>query len=161
MKINKTHLIVLNLLFVLVSCTDKKKELEYLICKDDIQYWNYEWPRDRAEYYGFTFSFDKDGNVVKYSYNKEKNERRLFWDIQDPNNNKWNITEDSIFSFMGGSDKILKITPDTIYAINLKTKKKVSYIRVKGDLHIIKEKPSFESVNKNGDTLKKPFSSDF
>ncbi|MEN2487941.1 hypothetical protein AAYQ05_09100 [Flavobacterium sp. B11] len=127
--------IILSLL-ISIGCTNKQKELEYLICKDSIQYWNYEWPRDRAEYYGFTFSFDKQGNVLKYSFNKEKNERRLFTDIQ--NDNKWSITKDSILSFMGGNKKIVKITPDTIYAINLKTKEKVSFIRVKGNLNIKK-----------------------
>lgn len=58
------NVLVLSLL-ISIGCTNKQKELEYLICKDSIQYWNYEWPRDRAQYYGFTFNLSKNGNYKK------------------------------------------------------------------------------------------------
>lgn len=92
---------LLLILFIMSGCTNKQEELSYLICKDSIQYWNYEWPRERAEYYGFTFGFDKNGTVKKYSYNKEKNKRWFFGDNRDPYNNKWSVTKDSIFKVMG------------------------------------------------------------
>lgn len=154
MKKNKIIYFIISCL-ILLSCSDNQKKLKYLICKNDIQYWKYEWPRKRAEYYGFTFSFDKNGNVVKYSFNKVRNERWIFSDNLNPEINKWSVTEDSIFSNMGSSNKIIKYTEDTIYTIDINTHTRESYIRVKGDLHIMKG-PSFEVVNKKGDTLQKP-----
>ena len=84
LKINMKRILVL-VLCISFGCANKQKELEHLICRDSVQYWNYEWPRKRAEYYGFTFSFDKNGELIKYSYSKVKNKRWKFWDIQDPN----------------------------------------------------------------------------
>ncbi|WP_281631308.1 hypothetical protein [Flavobacterium luteolum] len=130
--------IILSLL-ISIGCTNKQKELEYLICKDSIQYWNYEWPRYRAQYYGFTFSFDKNGNSKKYSFGKTKNKRWEFWDIPDPSINRWSISKDSILSVMGDKQKITRYTEDTIHAINLTDKTKVYYVRVKGNLNIDKE----------------------
>lgn len=127
--------IILSLL-ISFGCTNKQKELKYLICKDSIQYWNYEWPRDRAQYYGFTFSLDKEGNSKKYSFSKKQNKRCEFWDIPDPSVNRWSVSGDSILSIMGVKKKIIRYTEDTIYAINLEDKTKVYYIRVKGDLNI-------------------------
>lgn len=125
-------------LFISFGCTNKQKELENLICKDSIQYWNYEWPRERAKYYGFTFSFDKSGELKKYSFNKVKNRRTLFWDIQDPDINKWSVTKDSILKIMGDKEKIIRYTEDTIYVVDIKYNIKSYYIREKGDLHIEK-----------------------
>lgn len=127
--------IILSLL-ISFGCTNKQKELEYLMCKDSIQFWNYEWPRDRAQYYGFTFSLDKKGNSKKYSFSKVKNKRWEFWDIPDPSVNRWSVSKDSILSIMGVKKKIIRYTEDTIYAINLEDKTKVYYVRVKGDLNI-------------------------
>ncbi|MHA3789522.1 hypothetical protein ACX0HA_15025 [Flavobacterium hauense] len=130
------------------ACSPKENNLKYLICKDSIQYWNYEWPRVRSEYYGFTFSFDKNGKVVKYSYDKEKNIRRLFTDGIDMSKEKWSISEDSIFKFMKDSEKIIKFNEDTIFAIDLLTKQKVYYVRVKGDLNIVPN-PVFKARDKD------------
>ncbi|WP_374173591.1 hypothetical protein [Flavobacterium tructae] len=126
------------ILLILIGCTNKQKELEYLICKDSIQYWNYEWPRDRAQYYGFTFSLSKDGKLKKYSYDKIKNRRSFFWDIQDPDISKWSVSKDSVLTVMGDKDKIIKYTDDTIYVISLQNKTKSYYVRVKEDLNISK-----------------------
>ena len=131
--------ILVLVLCVSFGCANKQKELEYLICRDSIQYWNYEWPRERAVYYGFTFSFDKTSKLVKYSYSKTKNRRWKFWDIQDPDINKWSVTKDSILKIMGDKEKIIRYTADTIYTMSLKYKVKSYYVRVKGDLNIEKE----------------------
>lgn len=130
--------IILSLL-ISFSCTNKQKELEYLMCKDSIQYWNYEWPRERAQYYGFTFSLDKDGNLKKYSFDKVENKRRYFWDIPDPSASRWSVSKDSILNIMGDKEKITRYTEDTIYTISLEDKTKSYYIRVKGNLNIDKE----------------------
>tara|TARA_B100001105_G_scaffold253107_1_gene246004 strand:- start:992 stop:1471 length:480 start_codon:yes stop_codon:yes gene_type:complete len=128
---------IILLTILCVGCKNTERELQYLICKDSIQYWNYEWPRDRADKFGFTFSFDKEGNVLKYSYNKQTNRRSLFSDhpVLDPSM-KWNVSADSIFNLMGSSKKIVKYNQDTIYAIDLRTKQKIFYVRVKEALNI-------------------------
>ncbi len=126
-------------LFISIGCTNKQKELQYLICKDSIQYWNYEWPRDRAQYYGFTFSLDKNGDLKKYSYSKVQNKRWEFWDIPDPSVERWSVSKDSILSIMGDKEKITRYTEDTIYTISLEDKTKSYYVRVKGNLNIDKK----------------------
>lgn len=123
-------------LFIIFSCTNKQNELKYLLCKDSIQYWNYEWPRYRADYYGFTFILDKNGDVKKYSFDKVENKRRYFWDIPDPSINRWSVSKDSILSIMGVKEKIFRFTEDTIYTVNIKDKSKGYYVRVKGNLNI-------------------------
>lgn len=131
--------ILIVILLTSIGCGNKQKELEYLICKDSVQYWNYEWPRDRAQYYGFTFSLSKNGKLRKYSYDKVKNRRSVFWDIQDPDISKWSVSKDSVLTVMGDKDKIIKYTDDTIYVIGLQNKTKSYYVRVKGDLNISKD----------------------
>jgi len=123
-------------LFIFFSCANKQNELQFLLCKDSVQYWNYEWPRYRAEYYGFTFSLDKNGDVKKYSFDKVENKRRYFWDIPDPSINRWSVSKDSILSIMGVKEKIIRYTEDTIYTVNIKDKSKGYYVRVKGNLNI-------------------------
>lgn len=141
------------ILFVLLclSCTNKKQELEYLICRDSIQFWNYEWPRDRSEFYGFTFSFDNEGNVIKYSYNKITNKRRVFTDHPRRFTNTWNVTKDSLFTFFQSTEKIVRYTDDTIFVVYPETKEKAYYVRVKGKLNIQKttevEKNELDTTN--------------
>jgi hypothetical protein len=130
---------IILLVLICLGCTNKKQELEYLICKDSIQYWNYEWTRDRAEFYGFTFSFDNKGNAVKYSYNKTKNERRIFTDHPRQFKKKWYVTNDSLFTFFDSTKKIIRYTEDTIFVIYPETKEKGYYVRVKGKLNIRKD----------------------
>lgn len=119
------------------GCNNKQRELEYLICRDSIQYWNIEWPRDRAEYYGFTFSFDKKGNVVKYSYNKTNKFRFVFTDHPRMFKKTWNVTDDSIFTVFETPRKIIRYTDDTIFVLNPETNTKSYYVRVKGKLNIL------------------------
>lgn len=78
----KSISIFIILLFVLFSCNSLKKENELsdLLSGKDFQYWDYEWPRNDADQHGFTFKFEKNGNLTKYSYNKAKNQRRIFSD---------------------------------------------------------------------------------
>jgi hypothetical protein len=130
--------IILLLVLLCFGCANPKKDLEYLICKDSIQYWNYEWPHYRSQFYGFTFSFNKNGKLLKYSFNKETNVRRFFGD-EDFGYGNWNVTKDSILTFMGAREKIVSYSEDTIHAIKMETGEKISYIRVnKKELNIEK-----------------------
>ncbi|NRS90001.1 hypothetical protein HNQ02_002936 [Flavobacterium sp. 7E] len=82
----------------------------------------------------FTFSFDKNGNVKKYSFYKGK--RWLFEDYPSKPDLKWNVSNDSVFKFLWTEDKIIKISEDTLISMDLETKEKYIYYRVKGDLNI-------------------------
>lgn len=128
------NLFIIFLIMLLSGCSSKEKELKYLICKDSIQYWNYEWARDRAAFYGFTFSFSKNGKVLKYSYNKITKKRRFFNDNYIPGLTNWKVSEDSILTFYNSTEKIIKYSEDTIYTFNIETKKKAHLVRVKDKL---------------------------
>jgi len=141
MKVYKKikYLLLVYCLF-LTSCIDNTKDLKTLICNDSIQYWNYNMIRGEQNIW-FTFSFDKNGNVVKYSFNKKSNKRWIFSDYGYNREFKWSVTSDSIFEFMGVREKILRFTEDTIFTVSLKDRTKSYYVRVKGDLNI--EKPYY------------------
>jgi len=139
----KTLLLTI-LLFVYFSCiSTKEKELSNLISGEDYQFWDYEWPRDDADQHGFTFRFDKNGNLAKYSYNKAKNERRLFSDYPSSEIDdiwKWKVRGDSMIFMISDSSKIIRYNKDTIFLEKEISNKKMSIImiRVKGNLNIIK-----------------------
>lgn len=143
-KMKPKNVISILILFFLLGCSDKKGELEYLICNDSIQYWNYNMIRDKQNVW-FTFSFNKNGDVIKYSFNKKKNKRWFFDDNHVPGYGKWNVSKDSIFSFMGSSMKIIRYSEDTIYVKDVETNANEYFIRAKGDLHIIEDKPAHNS----------------
>ena len=74
----------------------------------------------------------------QYSFDKVKNKRRYFWDIQDPDINKWSVSKDSVLTIMGDKKKITRYTEDTLYTISLEDKTKSYYVRVRGNLNIDK-----------------------
>ncbi|MES2574081.1 MAG: hypothetical protein V4572_04005 [Bacteroidota bacterium] len=122
--------------FFLMSCSDNSKKLNFLICNDSIKYWDYNMIRGEQNVW-FTFSFDKNENVIKYSFNKKNNKRWLFTDYgMYTERYKWNVTKDSILEFMGNTEKIIKISRDTLFTYNLKDREMKKYICVKGDLNI-------------------------
>ncbi|MDF2932640.1 MAG: hypothetical protein K0R36_1971 [Chryseobacterium sp.] len=54
---------------VVASCSSPSEKIkDVVLYNDSVGYWNYEWPRDRAEFYGFTFKLSKDGKLLKYSF---------------------------------------------------------------------------------------------
>ena len=58
----------------LISCKKPKDKIEDIVLYQDcIGYWNYEWPRKGAEYWGFTFKFMKNNKLQKLSFNKIEN----------------------------------------------------------------------------------------
>ena len=120
---------------LLISCSDNSKELKFLICNDSIEYWDYNMIRQTQNVW-FTYSFDKNGTVRKYSFNKGKNKRWLFSDYGYQKEFKWEVKKDSIFTFMGTNQRIIKISKDTLLTYNLEDKKFEEYIRVKGNLNI-------------------------
>ena len=122
-------------LLIFTSCSNSSEDMSYLICNDSIQYWDYNMIREEQNIW-FTFSFNKNGEVVKYSYNKNKQLRWLFDDYHFQTKFTWSISNDSVLSSMGSKSKIVKITNDYILAKDLETDEKEEYFRVKGNLNI-------------------------
>lgn len=124
--------------FALMSCKNPQKEIKKTILyNDSIGYWNYEWPRDRSEFYGFTFKFDKNGKISKYSFSKIKNKRWPFGGYGDILvDYTWNISQDSILTYLGGKEKIIKYNTDTIWLYDKEMNYNSMLIKVKGDLNI-------------------------
>lgn len=122
-------------LLIFISCSSSSENMSNLICNDSIQYWNYNMIRDKQNVW-FTFSFNKNGEVLKYSYNKNKQIRWLFNDYHFETKFTWSISNDSVLSFMGSKSKIVKITKDYIQAKDIETNEKKEYFRVKGNLNI-------------------------
>jgi hypothetical protein len=93
----------------------------------------------------FTFSFDKNGVVKKYSF--YKNKRWLFTDYGYNKEFKWSISKDSILEFMGTSEKIIRVSGDTLFTSNTKYKEEVKYIRVRENLNIQTDPPALQGVD--------------
>jgi hypothetical protein len=138
--------IIASLVFIilLISCKSPKEKIEDVVLyQDSIGYWNYEWPRERAEYYGFTFKFMKKNKLQKLSFNKVDNTRTIWNDYPyDEAIYRWGVANDSIFTFMNYNSKInvTKYNKDTIWLYDSETKRKDLLIKAKGDLNI--EKPT-------------------
>jgi len=128
---------------ILVGCKSPKEKItDIVLYQDSIGYWNYEWPRERAEYYGFTFKFMKKNKLQKLSFNKVKNKRSVWNDYPyDESIYRWGVADDSIFTFMNYNSKIkiVKYNEDTIWLNNKERNRKMLLIKVKGHLNI--EKP--------------------
>lgn len=131
--------ILLLILFLNFSCNSSnfESELSNILSKDG-GYWDFEWARDDADQHGFTFRFEKNGNLSKYSFDKAKNERRLFSDYPSKEIDdiwKWRVGSDTTLFFLGDSVKIKYFSNDTI-VFSDKLSSKELLIRVKGDLII-------------------------
>ena len=145
MKINsRIKYFALAFCMFLMSCSDNSKKLNSLICNDSIQYWDYNMIRGEQNVW-FTFSFDKNGVVKKYSF--YKNKRWLFTDYGYKKEFKWSISKDSILEFMETSEKIMKVSEDTLFTKNLNYKKERKYIRIRGNLNIQPDPPALQGVD--------------
>lgn len=133
------YIIIVAVLFV--GCAKPSDKIRKIILyNDSVGYWNYEWPRDRAEFYGFTFKLSENGRVSKYSYDKVENRRRLFGDYGILPRMEWGIANDSIFTLMNYNSKIkvIKYNNDTIWLYDGENKTNDMLIKVKGNLNIEK-----------------------
>ena len=127
----------------IISCKKPKDKIEDIVLyQDSIGYWNYEWPRKGAEYWGFTFKFMKNNKLQKLSFNKIENKRWAWNDYPYVESiYRWGIANDSIFTFMNYNSKIkiTKYNKDTIWLFDNKNKRNSLLIKVKGNVKI--EKP--------------------
>ncbi len=126
-------------ILLLVGCKSPGEKIKQVILyNDSVGYWNYEWPRDRAAYYGFTFKLTKDGKISKYSYAKIENKRWLFSDYGVEPSFKWGVANDSVITLMhyNSKIKIIKYNYDTIWMYDSERKRNTMLLKVKGDLNI-------------------------
>lgn len=128
------------ILFLFVGCKSPKQKIEETILyQDSFGFWNYERPRERAEYYGFTYKFMQNNKLQKYSYNKLKNRRR-FWDDHPYEKSiyRWGVANDSVFTFMNYNSKIkiIKYSSDTIWLYDAESKSNQMLIKVKDSINI-------------------------
>ncbi|MEC5395953.1 hypothetical protein [Bergeyella sp. RCAD1439] len=130
------------LLTVLLSCWDSPKDKirDTILYDDSVGYWNYEWPRERAEFYGMTFEFNSKGKVKQYSFDKMENKRNLFSDYGMAPRLEWGVANDSIFTWMNYNSKIkvVKYNQDTIWLFDQGQNRSSMLIRLKGNLNIEK-----------------------
>jgi hypothetical protein len=102
---------------VLFSCSEKTPDLIYLISKDSIQHWNYEWKRNFPDEFGKTYSFNKNGELLQYLYIK-KNKKRVIYKNAFRNPKKWSVVADSSFVINGDIFRIIYYNKDTIRLVN-------------------------------------------
>ncbi|PJJ67116.1 hypothetical protein [Chryseobacterium geocarposphaerae] len=134
-------IIYIFLAIIFTSCSSPSDKIKNVILyNDSIGYWNYEWPRDRAEFYGFTLKLSKNGKLLKYSYSKVQNKRWLFYDDGIDERLEWGVDDDSIFTLMNYNSqiKVVKYNKDTIWLYDKKDKEKSMLVKVKGKLNIEK-----------------------
>ena len=128
---------------LLVGCKSPKEKItDIILYQDSIGYWNYEWPRERAEDYGFTFKFMKKNKLQKISFSKIKNKRWIWNDYPyDESIYRWGVADDSTFTLMNYNSKIkiTKYNSDTIWLDDKERNRKMLLIKVQGNLNI--EKP--------------------
>ena len=147
----KHTLFCVSFFLILISCTKPKDKIENVILYNDgYSYWNYEWPRERAEYYGFTFKFMKGNKLQKLSFDKVENKRSVWNDYPyEKSIYRWGISNDSIFTFMNYNSKIkiVKYNRDTIWLHDYERNRDTKLIKVTGNLNIEKsvESKAFDS----------------
>jgi hypothetical protein len=149
---NSRFIITFIVFLFLVNCKSPEEKItEIILYQDSIGYWNYEWPRERATFYGFTFKFMKKNKLQKFSFNKIENKRWAWNDYPyDELIYRWGVADDSVFTFMNYNSKIkiVKYNRDTIWLYDHERNRKDMLIKVKGNLNI--EKPvEIKGINGN------------
>ena len=145
---------VLLLSIFIFSCTNKQKEIEYFLCKDSIQYWNYEWKRNFPDEFGKTFSFNKNGNLNNYLFLKNSGLRKMYKEDVE-NLYKWSIHSDSILKIMDHKSNvfntyvILKYSSDSIKLVDLEYKDtSFLYLEKKKFKILLEDKPKNYLINR-------------
>jgi hypothetical protein len=112
---NKHKILVVFLVTIMISCTHKKTELKYMICRDSIQYWKSKHLWSDGERHLDIKCFDYHGIFKSYWVDKAGNIRSM----RDKDNNEdistWTLTSDSTLIINKiPRYKIIKYNLDTI-----------------------------------------------
>jgi hypothetical protein len=146
---NKIKYIIIFLLFA-ISCTQKNANLEYLICRDSVQYWRWKNYYEDSIFWDIS-RFDNHGNFKWYWIDKHRNIRSLIDHNDKDIRFKWYVTNDSILVINNRVKyKIIKCTKDTII---LKTIKRENYIDT---FYLYRQNENIKVINRGdrGDTLR-------
>lgn len=131
------------------SCTQKKAKLEYIICKDSVQYWKWENSYSDSIFW-YISRFDSNGNFKEYWIDKFGNIRSRRDKNDHEKNYKWIVTNDSILNISNEvKSKIIKCTNDTIILESIEGDKLIDTL--------FRQNEKIKVINKGdpGDTLKK------
>lgn len=120
----KKSIYILSILFLFGCSNRNTNDIENLITSNDVQYWNYEWNRKYPDEFGKTYSFNKNGELLKYLYVKKNGLRQIYSDdIENPYT--WSIKSNVLFidSEIYNIQEFYKVvyfSSDTIKLINVK-----------------------------------------
>lgn len=152
LKTQQIKTVILLLLFCLLSCNNKQKEITKILTNDSIQYWNISGPRDKRPIYRNSCSFSKTG--IHENYNIDINDVRSIIPIDTVpdkygNYNKWSFINDSTINMGGFIMKIANYSRDSI-VFKDKNNDSYSFYRVTGPFRVdpksIKERDSLITI---------------
>jgi len=147
---NKHKFLVVFLVIIMISCTHKKDELKYMICRDSIQYWESKHMWSDGERHLDIKRFDYHGIFKSYWVDKVGNIRSIRNEDNNEEISTWTLTNDSILV-------INKIPRYKITKYNLDTFLLKAIIGGKLIDTLYRSDPRLKVINKGdiGDTLKK------
>lgn len=144
-NMKKTYNYILLLFLILTSCNHSVKELKNLTTNDSIENWNYEWKRKYPNEFGRTYSFNKNGSLLKYSYIKVNGLREIYWENLEKADT-WTIGSDSLLKFHKYNNNVYEV-----YKIHMLSKDSIQLIdqKFKDTSFLIKEKKRFNLLIKS------------
>ena len=142
----KTIFIALLCAFVLFGCKSDKQKMEFIICDDDIQYWDMVIHKNK-KINDLGYSFSKKGIVNHYEIidNKYRVIHEDCKNSEEKGCECWSLSKDSLFKtfIVGGIEliqmKIVKCTKDTILGKRLNGDGVILFVRVKDKNSIVKQ----------------------
>ena len=145
MNINMKNLSVLGIktllsfmIFCLISCNNKRKEITKILTNDSIQYWNVSEPRDNRPFYRVSYSFTKTGIHEIYNINFDDiRQIRAVDTVPDKYgiSNKWHFINDSVIDMGSFEMKIINYSQDSI-VLKAKNGDRFSLYRVIGPFRV-------------------------
>lgn len=157
-----------------MSCTEsKKREIEYLLTKDSIQYFDFVTLDPKHPRSTTSISFSIDGTNDTYHFSTDDTDRHIWPYFKETNeygqSNQWRIVNDSTIETLGSYTYVIRrFTEDSIFLgyDDVKGVRAV-LVKIKGDPKIskksIRERDSLyiefkklKELNKNAMTLEIP-----
>jgi len=140
------YIFITLVIFCFLSCSQNKENIESVICKDSLQYWDLVTYSKQNVRVFLTYSFKKNGTYTMYDIDKEGNRRIMTYGSGEVAIEKWSVSKDSTLTINTGKSKITRYNEDTIFIGD--NDKGSLLIRVKRKINLI-------NVGDSGDTLKR------
>lgn len=142
MNKNLFSLIIIAISFI--NCSRTKKDLEYIICANNLQYWDLiSFNEQKAEVIS-TYCFRKDGTYITYDIERDNTRRIMTYSTGEVAIEKWSISNDSILMINVGYSKITRYNSDTIFLGNNKTSDIL--VRIKNKINIRNRENKIDSL---------------